>query len=68
MTWIAADLPTGSEYPQDLRLEFEFGAVVVTSAFESPDGDLNLGMMDSVTVFFDETTASRMVYGKDGEP
>ncbi|MFH0902835.1 MAG: hypothetical protein V2A73_19575 [Pseudomonadota bacterium] len=63
--WLPADSPNGSEYPQDLRLEFGSGAIVVISAFESRDGGLNMGMMDNITVFFDESEARRMVHGTD---
>lgn len=59
--WRPADSPDGSDYPQDLRLELESGAVVVISAFESRGGEPNIGMTDNITVFFDEAEAQRML-------
>lgn len=64
--WVAADSREHAEYPQDVRLKFESGAVVVVSAFECRDGELNMGMMDNITVFFDEAEANRFVHGEDG--
>lgn len=64
--WIAADARDRTEYPQDLRLAFASGAVVVISAFESRDGELNMGMMDHIRVFFDEAEAQRMVHRTGG--
>jgi hypothetical protein len=65
-TWLPADPPNGREYPQDVRLEFESGAVVVLSAFEFRAGDRNMVMMDNITVFFDEVEARRRVHGPHG--
>ncbi|MFH0901142.1 MAG: hypothetical protein V2A73_10990 [Pseudomonadota bacterium] len=42
-------------YPQDVRLVFASGRVVMISAFESRNGELNMGMTDNITVFFDES-------------
>jgi len=57
---VLLDPPDKGEYPQDVRLEFASGAVVVISAFESRGGELNSGLMDHITVFFDEAEARRM--------
>ena len=60
-TWLPPHVPPDKgEYPQDVRLEFASGAVVVMSAFEFRDGELNIGMTDHITVFFDEAEARRM--------
>ena len=64
--WVATDPHEHDEYPQDVRLEFESGGVVVVSAFECRTGEQNWGMVDHITVFFDEADADRKVHGAYG--
>jgi hypothetical protein len=65
--WVPSDRSAVTEYPQDVRLVFETGRVVVISAFEQRGGDLTMGMMDHITVLFDEAEATRLVHG-EGSP
>lgn len=68
-SWLAAFPPAPAEYPQDLRIECESGSVVVISAFEFRRGEISMGQMDNITVFFDEAEARRLVDGdSDGAP
>ncbi|MGB3543435.1 hypothetical protein [Rubrivirga sp.] len=58
--WSWFELADGSqrtEYPQDIRLTFEDDSVVYVSAYEVREGGFRMGMMDHITVFFDEGAA-----------
>jgi hypothetical protein len=63
LAWLPSDLSAAAEYPQDVRLAFETDRVVVISAFEQRGDALAMGMMDHITVFFDEAEAKRLVHG-----
>ncbi len=65
--WVPSALSADGQYPQEVRLMFETGRVVVISAFEQRGGGLTMGMVDHLTVFFDEAEANRLVHG-DGSP
>jgi hypothetical protein len=47
------------DYPQDLEIQFENGAVVVIAAFEYRSDGFMMGMMDHITVVFNETDMKR---------
>ena len=60
-TW----LPNGAgenttEYPQSVHVVFASGAPVTISAFESGNAQLNMGMTDHITVFFDDADVKRL--------
>lgn len=61
--WVRAELASTDEYPQDVRITFDSRHVVVISAFECRGDGSAMGMMDHITVFFDEVEARRLVHG-----
>ncbi|MGJ8653577.1 MAG: hypothetical protein ACSHX8_09925 [Opitutaceae bacterium] len=60
----AMDMSTAvkSYYPQDIEIRFEGDQIIYISAFEIREG-CGMGLMDNLTVFFDDAIASRFKIG-----
>ena len=50
-------------YPQDLEITFENEIKIYFSAFEVRSGGFQMGMIDHITIFFDEAVAREFRIG-----
>jgi hypothetical protein len=66
--WLPADAPGCPLYPQDVAIHFSNDVIVTVSAFESRGPGFHCGMMDNITVFFDEEDLRRFGLAQFGSP